>query len=131
MFTKVKYNGYASHMHILDNECSEDMKKEFRKNNVDFQLVPPHVHRRNAAERAIQTFKSHFIAGLATLPYDFPMKEWDRLLPHAQLTLNHLQASRRQPTLSAHAAALGAYNFDARPLAPPGTKVLVHETSEQ
>ena len=59
------------------------------------------------------------------------MKEWDQLLPHAQLTLNHLRASRRQPTLSAHTEALGAYNFDAHPLAPPGTKVLVHETSEQ
>ena len=88
-FTKVKYHGYASYLHILDNECSEDTKKAFCKNNVDFQLVPPHVHCRNAAERAIQTFKSHFIAGLATLPSDFPMKEWDRLLPHAQLTLNH------------------------------------------
>ena len=50
-FTKVKYNGYASHLHILDNKCSEDMKKAFRKNNVDFQLIPPHVHLRNAAER--------------------------------------------------------------------------------
>ena len=59
------------------------------------------------------------------------MKEWDQLLPHAQLTLNHLQASLRQPTLSTHAASLGDYNFDARPLAPPGTKVLVHETLEQ
>ena len=49
----------------------------------------------------------------------------------AQLTLNHFRASRRQPTLSAHTAALGTYNFDAHPLAPPGTKVLVHETSEQ
>ena len=107
------------------------MNKAFRKNNLDFQLVPPHVHRRNAAERAIQTFKSHFITGSATLTSDFPMKEWDQLLPHVQLTLNHLRASRRQPTLSAHAAALGAYNFDADPLAPPVTKVLVHETSEQ
>ena len=104
------------------------MKKAFHKNNVDFQLVPLHVHRHNAAERAIQTFKSHFIVGLATLPSDFPMKEWDRLLP--QLTLNHLRASRQQPTLSAHKVALGAYNFDAPSLAPPGTKFLVHETSE-
>ena len=106
------------------------MKKAFRKNNVDFQLVPPHVHRRNAAKRVIP-FKGHFIAGLATLQSEFPMKEWDRLLVYAQLTLNHLRASRRQTTLSAHAAALGTYNFDAHPLAPPGTKVLVHETSEQ
>ena len=30
----------ASHLHILDKEYSEDMKKAFRKNNVDFQLVP-------------------------------------------------------------------------------------------
>ena len=76
-FTKLQYHGYASHLHILENECSENMKKAFCKNNVDFQLVPPHVHRRNAAERAIQTFKSHFLAGLSTLPSDFPMKEWD------------------------------------------------------
>ena len=62
-FTKVQYHEYASNLHILDKECSKDMKKEFRKNDVDFQLVPPHVYRRNAAERAIQTFKSHFIAG--------------------------------------------------------------------
>ena len=129
-FTKVKYNVYASHLHILDNECSEDMKQAFQKNNVDFQLVPPHAHRRNAVERATQTFKSQFIAGLATLPSDFPMKEWDRLLPHAQLTVNRLRASHRQPPLSAHAAALGSYNFGAHPLAPPGTKVLVYETSE-
>ena len=50
------------------------MKRAFRKNNVDFQLVPPHVHRRNASKTAIQTLKSHFLAGLATLPSDFPMK---------------------------------------------------------
>ena len=30
-FTKVKYNGYAFHLHILDNKCSEDTKKAFRK----------------------------------------------------------------------------------------------------
>ena len=30
-FNKVQYHGYASHLHILDNECSEDMKKAFRK----------------------------------------------------------------------------------------------------
>jgi hypothetical protein len=27
--------------------------------NVDFQLVPPHVHRRNAAKESIRAFKNH------------------------------------------------------------------------
>jgi hypothetical protein len=34
-------------------------------NYVDFQLVPPGIYWRNAAERAIRTFKNHFIAGLS------------------------------------------------------------------
>ena len=47
-------------MHILDNEASEAFKLAIRQ-NCDLQLVPPDTHRRNQAERAIQTFKSHFI----------------------------------------------------------------------
>ena len=35
----------------------------------------------NAAERAIRTFKNHFIAGLASIDNQYPIREWDRLLP--------------------------------------------------
>jgi hypothetical protein len=31
-------------MHILDNECSEEFKAQIRKNNMTFQLAPPHHH---------------------------------------------------------------------------------------
>ena len=58
--------------------------------NIDFQLVPPGMHRRNAAERAIRTFKNHFIAGLCSVDKDLPLHLWDRLLPQAELTLNLL-----------------------------------------
>ncbi len=51
-------------MHILDNEASDAFKKKIRK-NCNLQLVPLDTHHRNLAERAIQTFKSHFIAKLA------------------------------------------------------------------
>ena len=71
------------------------------KRKVAFQLVPPHNHRANAAEREIQTFKNHFKAGLASLDPNFPVCEWDRLLPQAFLTLNLLRASRANPKLSA------------------------------
>ena len=68
-------------LHILDNEASETFKAEIRKNCI-LQLVPPDTHRRNLAERAIQTFKSHFIAILAGVDPSFPMNLWDRLVPH-------------------------------------------------
>ncbi len=48
--------------HILDNKCSEEFKATIHKYNMTFQLVPPHDHRRNIAEKAIQTFKGHFIS---------------------------------------------------------------------
>ncbi len=63
-------------LHILDNEASEAFKAEIRK-NCELQLVPPDTHRRNLAERAIQTFKSHFIAILAGVDESFPMNLWD------------------------------------------------------
>ena len=55
--------------------------------NVSYQLVPPGIHRRNAAERAIRTFKNHFIAGLSSTDSNFPMHLWDKLLDRAVLSL--------------------------------------------
>ena len=49
-------------------------------------MVPPHNHRENLAKRAIQKFEKHFKAGLSTLHPDFPIAEWDCLLPQAILT---------------------------------------------
>ena len=67
-------------MFILDNEISNELKAALQKYSIAFQLVPPAQHRRNAAERAILTFKNHFLAGLASLHPDFPINEWDHLL---------------------------------------------------
>ena len=50
-----------------------------QKHEVTFELVPPHLHHRNAAERAICSFKNHLLAGLATYDPDFPIREWDWL----------------------------------------------------
>ena len=54
----------------MDNEVSEDLKKYFEYSYIKSQLVPPHVHRINAAERDVRTFKNRFIAALChSLPY--------------------------------------------------------------
>jgi hypothetical protein len=66
--------------HIIDNEASEEYKKE-RQKICTIQLVPPDNHRCNLAEQAIQTFKNHFKAIFAGIDNTFPMRLWDRLLP--------------------------------------------------
>ena len=118
--------GTAPQVWILDNEVSHELKEAFKKHNTSFQLVPPNSHRQNLAERAIQTWKNHFKAGLASTDPKFPLTEWDRLIPQANITLNLLRTSRTNPALSAYASIYGNFNFAATPLAPPGTKVIVH-----
>jgi hypothetical protein len=102
------------------------LKAFLRDENIDFQLVPPGLHRRNAAERAIRTFKNHFIAGLSSVDKNFPLHLWDKLLPQAEITLNLLRGSRINPRLSAFAQLHGPFDFNRTPIAPPGIHVLVH-----
>ena len=48
--------------------------------NAKYQLVPPNVHRRNVAERAIRTFKARFLAILDGVDPNSPKYMWDNLL---------------------------------------------------
>ena len=98
---------------------------------MTFQLVPPHFHRTNLAECAIQTCKAHFKAGLASVDQEFSLTEWDRLLPHAVITLNLLRSARVNPNLSAYAYFFGQFVYNKTFLAPPGTKVVAHNTPEK
>jgi hypothetical protein len=112
----------------LDNEASKLLKTYLHQQDITFQLVPPYSHRRNSAERAIRSFKDHLIAGLCSTDKSFPMHLWDILLPQAVITLNMLRTSRINPKLSAAAHIFGQYDFNRAPMAPPGTKIIAHET---
>jgi hypothetical protein len=90
IYKRLVLQGHPVHLHILDNECSQDLKDAFLSYQISFQRVPPKEHRANAAERAIRTFKNHFVLTLCTVDSHFPLSEWDRLLPQATLTLNLL-----------------------------------------
>ena len=68
---------------------------------AEYELVPPHQHRRNAAERAICTYKNHLLTGLATCDPSYPIEEWDRILEQCEITLLLLRTSRVNPKLSA------------------------------
>ena len=131
VFERLRHNGYAPKLHLLDNECATDIKQAFVRHQVDFQRVPAHQHRRNAAERAIQTWKAHFISCLATTDPTFPLTAWDYLLPQCDITLNLLRSSRRQPRLSAYTCLFGNFDFNRTPLSVPGTKVVAHDPPSQ
>ena len=119
--------GLKPGLHILDNECPNVLKTFMREVNEKFQLVPHHIHCRNSAERAIRTFKDHFIASLDSTHKDFPLHLWCQLLPHASITINLPRQYRMNPKLSGYDQLHGEFNYNATPLAPPGTQVIIHE----
>jgi hypothetical protein len=112
----------------LDNKASKLLKTYLHQQDITFQLVPPYSHRRNSAERAIRSFKDHLIAVLCSTDKSFPMHLWDRLLTQSVITLNMLRTSRINPKLSAATHIFGQYDFNRAPMAPPGTRIIAHET---
>jgi hypothetical protein len=119
--------GFKPKLQTLDNEASAALKIFFTVNDIDYQLVPPHCHRRNAAERAIRTFNEHFVTGLSSVDPDFTLNLWDRLLLQAEFTLNLLRTSRLHPQLSAAAHFHGLVDYNKTAFAPPGCKIIAHE----
>ena len=112
---------------MLDNECSNALKEFLTDETIAFQLTPGGIHQRNTAERAIWTAKNHILAGLYSVHPKFPLYLWDKLIPQAELTLNMLRGSRMNPKLSAWDQVCGIFDYNATPLGPPGTRVLVHD----
>jgi hypothetical protein len=70
--------GFKPKLQTLDNKASAALKNFFTVHDITYQLVPTHCHRRNAAGRAIRTFKEHFVAGLSSVDPSFPLHLWDR-----------------------------------------------------
>ena len=89
-----KSRGLKTQIHFLDNECAESFKHFIIGNLEEFKLVTPHIHRRNAADRAIQTSKSHFIAGLASVNTNLSLHMWCFMVPYA--VLNTIEVSEVQ-----------------------------------
>ena len=78
--------GFKRKLNVMDNHCSKKVQEFISKNNTDIQLVNQDYHRVNVAERAIQTWKNHWIAGMGTLDPNCPMQLWCRFLEQGQGT---------------------------------------------
>jgi hypothetical protein len=131
VFHELTSRGFKPKLPTMDHEASEALKNYFTEQDMTYQLVPPHYHRRNASERAIRTFKEHFVSGLASVDPDFPMHLWDRLLHQAEMSLNLLRTSRLHAQLSAAAHLHGLVDYNKTAFAPPGCKIIAHENPSQ
>ena len=90
--------GFKPKVNIMVNQATKAIKAYLTPQQVILQLVEPHNHQVNAAERAIQTFKNRFIGALRTTDRKFPIQLWDKLAPQVQDRINLLRRSCISPT---------------------------------
>jgi hypothetical protein len=127
IMTCLAAHGLSMDLQILDNKASAAYKQAITFTwQAKFQLVPPDMHCCNHAERAIWTFKSHFLSILPGVDPSFPPYIWDRLLLQAELTLNLLQQSSFNPWISVWEFFHGPFDFNKTPLGPVGCCILIH-----
>jgi len=105
---------------MLDNDPPCEYLEAIKHDNIMWELIPPHNHRCNIAENGIQVEKGHIIANILGCDESFPIKEWHRLLPQIELTLNILCPSNLRPTISTHRYIYGIHDYNRMPLAPLG-----------
>jgi hypothetical protein len=78
------------------------------------------------AERAIQTFKNHFVAILSGVDDRFPLSLWCYLVRPAELTVNLLRQSNVVPKISAYAHVHGQHDYMKHLFTPLGCSVMAH-----
>lgn len=70
---RLKARGFQPKKQILDNEISAGYRKAIIDHGMEVERTPTNVHRRNAAEKGIQTAKCHLKAIIAGCDPSFPM----------------------------------------------------------
>ena len=98
--------------------------------HIDYKLTPAVIHNHNWSERAIQTFKNHFLEGLLSTDPNSPLSLWCKLVAQYVITINLLQHSIINPNLSAHTQVFSNFNYYHTTMSPPGINVLRHERAE-
>ena len=73
---RMKSQGVVPTHQVLYNEISTAYILEIRKTSMTYQLVHPDDNRRNLAEKAIQTWKDHFIVVMSGTAEIYPAHLW-------------------------------------------------------
>ena len=128
---RLKPVGIRPNKHVLDNECSTEFKQAIKENELEHELVPKGQHRRNLAERALQTWKAHIIGYLSGVTDNPPLGLWDKLLPQLDMQVNLLRFSNIHPKVCSWTVLNGAHDFNRHPLAPLGLEIQMLENHDK
>jgi hypothetical protein len=115
---------------MIDSQASKIIKQYLTPKQCDLMLAKPNNHHVNAAKGAIQTFKDHFVSALTTTNSKIPLQLWDCLTLHVETLLNMLWPLRINPTKLAYEVLHGPCNWNRFPLALPGCKAVIYESTE-
>jgi hypothetical protein len=126
-YDTLKQKGLTARLMRIDNEVSAILIAAIESDGLNLQIVAPNDHRLNPAERAIQSFKAHFISTRSGVDPGFPSNRWDLLVPMTVLTLNLLRPSKINPAISAYTQVMGTFDFNRTPIGPVGCKLIVHD----
>ncbi len=78
-FDELAAKGCKPKLNDMVNQATKQINTFLTAEECKLQLVEPHNHHVNAAERVIQAFKDAFISALATTDKDFPLQhDWNR-----------------------------------------------------
>ena len=94
LLNKLTKRGLGSNYWVLNNKKSRLITTTFKDENITFQLVPAGLHRRNAVELLIHTFRTQFVTRLLFVDPCFPLYIWNTMIAHCDTTLNMLLASK-------------------------------------
>ena len=118
--------GYKLRIHRMDNETSKNVKEFIVSQQATIQYTAPDRHCA-LAEKAVQTYNSCVKSTTASLPPDFPIAYWCRLIPQIYLSVNIVRPCQQNIKLSAWAAMEGDFHFESTRIAPQGSSMLMHE----
>ena len=62
LYNRLTRSGIVPVIQRIDNEVSKILIEAIEEKKLKYQLASPHDHRLNPAERAVQTWKNHFIS---------------------------------------------------------------------
>ena len=127
----MRRQGITSEQQVLDNEISQTYKDEIRESGMSYQIVPPCNHLRNIAERAIQTWKNHFIGVISGTAATFTLHLWCQAIPQAELQLMLLSMSNFNPKISSYTNIYGQHDYSAEPFVTIGMESLLHDKPNQ
>jgi hypothetical protein len=123
----MQHHGLIPKHQILNNQASAEYKAAIKASGMTYELVPPEEHQHNMAEKAIQTFKDHFVGVLSGCAPSMPINLWCQLLPQVEWQLLLLQQSCAHPNLLVYAHIYKHHDYNKHPFIPINMEALVHD----